>query len=1001
MLRTRWPAFVALAAAALLSGGFTASAHAANSAVTRTKAHLTCSASTVTGRLTDCPRVSATSPSGSRDKTTVAATPSNLAALVDTRTWTSGGGNTFPGADVPYGMVQWSPDTSPDRSDGGGYTYGDEALLGYSLTHISGPGCGAAGDVPILPMTGAFPSDLTDATTSFTNAGEVAQAGYYSAQSNAPDTVTSKFAETRRSAMGAFTYPQTTQADMLVKLMDSQNPDTATSAKVVGKDEIEGSVTSGDFCGENEYYTLYFDIAFDHPFTAAHVVTASGAKSPAAVELTFDTTSVRTVQAKVGISYVSDANALLDRQTENPGWNFGTVKKAAQESWNDLLGRIKVSGGSYAETQEFYSLLYKDFIQPNVTSDVNGQYMGADDMVHTLAKGQKAQYGIYSGWDIYHSLSQLQAMLDPAQAGDMVTSQLDYYAQNGLLQQWGYLNEDNYVMVGDPTTAIIADAYAFGARNFDTKTALKDMLAQADTVNDVRPGEALEARYGYLPENGTYGCCNAHGFASSLLEYDNADFALSQYANDLGDTTDATALEARANNWANIFDTSTDLLTPRLSSGAFVAGVGPTTTNHYVEGDAYEYLWDVPNDYAGLFSLLGGDAKVAPELRTYLSEPDGFGMYAQLTNEFDLGEQYALDYAGDPAGTQQAVNNIRYGMYLPGPSGLANNDDLGANSSNFIWEMLGMYPENPGSGTLVFNSPGFPHASISLPSGRTITINAPGTSPTRYYVDGLKINGTSHTTPYTGFTTLAKGATLDWTLGTKATGWASASAPPSYGPTFTGTAAVSPGSVTLEPGASATVDLRVTSLGSAAQTVSWSASGTGGVTADPASGTLSVPAGGTATAKLTITAGATITSNGLAYTWPDVPAGAPDAISAGGQTIPFASASGATRIGFIGSATNGPSSGTVTVTYTDGTTSTATLALPDWTLNAGGGTAPPGTDVVADTSYRNGTDGTMQQVATYLFSVNIPITSGKTVASVTLPATLDRGSIGIFDITSG
>ena len=189
--------------------------------------------------------------------------------------------------------------------------------------------------------------------TSFTNTGEVAQAGYYSAESNLPNTITSDFTETPHSAMGRFTFPETTQADFLVKLMDSQNGDSATSATIVGNDEIQGSVTSGDFCGEGvndgqvQQYTVYFDIVFDHPFTASQIITESGQTDPDSVFLTFDTTSNPVIQAKVGISYVSTANAKLNWQTENPGWNFGAVKSAAQADWNKLLGRIQVSGGSY------------------------------------------------------------------------------------------------------------------------------------------------------------------------------------------------------------------------------------------------------------------------------------------------------------------------------------------------------------------------------------------------------------------------------------------------------------------------------------------------------------------------------------------------------------------------------------------------------------------------------------------------------------------------------
>jgi predicted alpha-1,2-mannosidase len=823
------------------------------------------------GRVVNCPKPvsKAKRPAGARNTATVDQAPTDLAQLVDTRTWSSGGGNTFPGADVPFGMTQWSPDTMPNRSAGGGYNFGDTSITGYSLTHISGPGCGAAGDVPMLPMTGALPSgNPNNVTSPFTNTNEVAQAGYYSAQTNQPSTITSEFTATPHSAMARFTYPSTNQAGFLVKLMDSQNGDFGDSAQVVGNNEVIGSDTSGHFCGEvnndgqRQEYTVYFDITFDHPFTASQVVTNPGQTNPAAVYLSFDTTSNPVIQAKVATSYVSTDNAKLDWQTENPGWDFGAVKTAAQQSWNTLLGRMQVGGGSYAQTQMFYSLLYKDFMQPNISSDVNGQYMGADNKVHAVAAGQKDQYGTYSGWDIYHSLSQLQAMLDPDAAGDQAQSLLNYYAQDKLLQQWGYLQLNNYVMVGDPAQSIIADYYAFGAHNFNTSEALSDMLAQATTVNDVRPGEALEDKYGYLPEDGTYGCCNSHGQVPTLEEYDTQDLALSQFARALGDTKDADMLEARANNWENVFNPANGLLNPRNQDGSLVPGIIGTTTSHYVEGDAYEYMWNVPNNYAALINLLGGKAKAAAALRTYLSQPNGFGMFAQLTNEFDFGEQYAGLYAGDPAGTQLAVNNVRSTMYQPGPS-LDNNDDLGANSSTFIWEMLGMYPENSGSDNLVFNSPGFPHASISLPTGKTITINAPGASSTQFYVQNLKINGSPYQKLYVPFSSLADGATLDWTLGTTPSTWGTApqDAPPSYQAGLRpAVGSLSSQQVTVAPGGTATVTLGAQNATSARQSVQASLSAPAGLsaTADQG-GRINLPPSGQGQVTVTVHADASTT----------------------------------------------------------------------------------------------------------------------------------------------
>ena len=841
------------------------------------KASGTCSVNSQ-GRLIDCAKTmsKAQLPAGAKDTTILSQPVSNLADLVDTRTWTTDGGNTFPGADVPFGMVQWSPDTLPDRNAGGGYGFTDTTLDGYSLTHLSGPGCGAAGDVPILPVVGALPTgtDPNNVTTAFSHTDEVAQAGYYSAQSNGTtDPITSEFTATTHSSMGRFTFPSTTSAGFDIKLQGSQTTDTADTAQIVGDDEISGSVTTGDFCGESvndgqsQLYTVYFDIIFDQPFTSSQVITESGQKSPSAVYVSFNTTSNPVVQAKVGISYVSTADAQLNWITENPNWDFSGTKAAAQDSWNKLLGKIQVSGGTYDKTQEFYSLLYKDFLQPNVTSDVNGQFMGADEQVHTVPGGQQSQYGIYSGWDIYHSLSQLQAMLDPAAASDMAQSQLNYYSEDGLLQQWGYLQDNNYVMVGDPEDSIISDYYAFGAKGFNTQEALTDMLKEATTVNDARPGEALEQQYGYLPEDGTYGCCNAHGVVATMLEDDNSDLALSNFAASLGDTKDASMLEQRANNWENTFDPNNNLLTARYQNGSFEQGVVPTTQQNnepdYVEGDAIEYLWDVPNDYQALFNLLGGDSKVVPELENYLSQPNGFGNYDEISNEFDLGEQYALDYAGDPSGTQSVIRNIEDTVYLPGPAGLANNDDLGAESSQYIWEMLGLYPENPGSDTLLLNSPGFAHEQVSLSTGKSITVNAPDAA-NEYYVSSLKINGQSDQKLYTTYNTLSKGATLDWTLSQQPTKWGSAAGdvPPSY---TSGTSAtvgyLADQTADVAPGASGTVTVGANNATGTAQRVQVKITAPSGVTISPSTATITVPAHGSGTVKLTVEAAAGTTQN--------------------------------------------------------------------------------------------------------------------------------------------
>ncbi len=449
--------------------------------------------------------------------------------------------------------------------------------------------------------------------------------------------------------------------------------------------------------------------------------------------------------AKVGISYVSTANAKLNWQTENPGWNFDAVKSAAQQEWDDLLGKIqRLRRAPTPRPRSSTACSTRTSSSPTSRATSTGSSMGSDFKAHTLASGQQDQYGIYSGWDTFHSLAELQTILDPSAAGDQAQSLLNYYAENGILQQWGYLQLDNYVMVGDPAQSIIADYYAFGARNFNTSEALSDMLKQATTVNDVRPGEALEQQYGYLPENGSYGCCNPHGYVPTLLEYDSEDLALSHFAAAFGDHKDAAMLEQRANNWENVFDPAGNLLNPRNADGTFVSGITADQHRARMSRVTRTSTCGTRRTTTRRCSICSAaTARSLPRCRQYLSQPNGFGMFAQLTNEFDFGEQNALDYAGDPAGTQPAVNNIRNTMYPSGRADWQNNDDLGANSSSYIWEMLGLYPENSGIDNLVFASPGFPHASITLPNGHSITIDAPGASSTQYYVRSLTLNGAS------------------------------------------------------------------------------------------------------------------------------------------------------------------------------------------------------------------------------------------------------------------
>ncbi|HEV2635943.1 MAG TPA: lectin [Actinocrinis sp.] len=749
--------------------------------------------------------------------TATAALVTNPAALVNPFIGTTNQADDFPGADVPFGMVQWSPDT-PSRPSGGGYEYNDSSITGFSLTHISGPGCGAAGDIPVLPTVGAVSTSATDA---FSHSNESASAGYYKVALN--NGVTTQLTATTHSGMASFTFPSTTQANLVFKLNSSQNGDSNTQFNVVSNTEVSGQVTSGNFCGGGNTYTVYFDMVFNQSFatngTAAvpatlkpastgaasstapetpnkpvlHGTTPSTAAKPNAVTpqtsanngyVTFNTTSNQTVLAKVGVSYVSIANAVNNRNTENPNWNFSTTESAAQSSWNSVLNRAAISGGTAAQQAEYYTALYHSLLHPNVISDVNGQYPGFDGKVHTVDSGHGAAYGNFSGWDIYRSQAQLEGLLDPTAASDTAQSMVDDYAQTGIFPKWSEDNGETYVMVGDPADAILADYYAFGARNFNTSTALTDMIAEATNTGNVRPGLNYLAAPGYMPHNGTFGCCNFYGPVSTTLEYNTADFALSAYAGALGDANDQSTFANRAQEWRNVLDPNSGFVQPRDANGDWDTGFDPTSGNDMVEATSWIYTGMVPFDIAGLAQAKGGNTAMNQYLGTTLRSFTGANGYAWVGNEPSIELPWEYDYTGEPYQTQGTVRAIQDQIWTDAPSGLADgNDDLGEMSSWFVWSALGMYPETPGTADLALGSPLFTQAVVTLPSGNTLTINGNGAADNAPYVQSATWNGAAWNNAYAPTSAITSGGTLNYTLGTTAnTGWAAAAnqAPPSY-----------------------------------------------------------------------------------------------------------------------------------------------------------------------------------------------------------------------------
>ncbi len=691
--------------------------------------------------------------------------------------------DTFPGADVPFGMLQWSPDT-PSQNAGGGYEYGDHEITGFSLTHLSGPGCSVFGDFAMLPTVGAI-ADPAGAKQPFSHANEHAAPGWYAV--TLENGVSAALTVTQRTGLGSFTFPSSAQANVLINAASDQAGVIGASVRVVGNDEVTGSATSGAFCGMPDTFTVYFAAIFDRPFASSGTW---GAGSGAWVR--FDTTQNRSVKVKVSISYVGVAGALANLQAENRGWDLGAVYAAAVNQWRNVLGRVAISGGSAVEQTTFYTALYHAFLHPNVFSDADGRYRGFDGNVHHARTGH-LEYANYSDWDVYRSQIPLVALLDPDRASDMMQSLVDAAKQGGQLPRWALANAPTSVMGGDSVDPVIAGGYAFGARDFDVRGALAAMVRGASDVNLPREDgwyvERPELREyiarGYIVNTHTTSVSPVPNGASETLEYALDDFSIARLARALGDTSIYARFMQRSNNWANLFDTTTGSIAPRDSEGAFMqTAITDSGQSGFQEGNAAQYTWLVPQDLRDLVAGMGGTAAAQERLDTFFSQLNvgQNAPYAWLGNEPSLGSPWVYLSAGAPWRTQAVIREALLTLYGDSPTGLPGNDDLGEMSAWYVWSAIGLYPQNPAVRLLDIGSPLFTRVAITPPNGPAIEIDAPGASDDAAYVQSLEIDGRATQNPWFALP-MHGNVTLAFALGTTENEqWGSepGNAPPSY-----------------------------------------------------------------------------------------------------------------------------------------------------------------------------------------------------------------------------
>jgi predicted alpha-1,2-mannosidase len=779
------------------------------------------------------------------------------AALVNPLIGTTNGGNDYPGATLPLGMLAWSPEEPRNRPRAhvegvpgsmrddrgrpaapGGYEYTANRISGFSLTHLLGTGCaGASGDIPFMPYVGEVTSSPANDEgaeifgSTFSHDDETAEAGYYKVKLE--NGVTTELTTTLRTGAGRFTYPTAKPAVMLVRVANSETGSTDAHVKIDPTNRIvSGSVTSGNFCGylgttdRRSYYTLYFVAHFDAPFLSTGTWADSTVR-PATTEasggttygtngfvppakgsggwVVLDTSKSASVGVRVGISYVSEENAEANLHAENPpATTFEAVREKAHAAWNDALSRVQIEGGTRDQQIVFYTALYHTLLGENLSGDVDGRYIGMDGKIHSLSVHQKAQYGTFSGWDVYRSQLQLLTLLEPDVAGDFAQSLLNQANQNGgEWDRWTHNSGITHVMNGDPAAPSIADILAFGGSNFDAKAAYKSLLlaATVPTAHDLsnegcevecvgqRPSLDLWLKLHYIPVG-----ANAWGPAADTLEDATADFAVSELARRMGDDSTRRQFLERAQYWKNIFNphaTSEGGYIQNRNADGTWPKFDPASVDGFVEGSAAQYLWMVPFNAEGLFTILGGNEKASQRLSAFFYNPDGSlavtqsgGLHAELNNEPSIETPWLFDFLGQPWKTQEAVRKVLNTIWTNSPKGMPGNDDLGEMSSWYVWSAIGMYPEIPGRAELVLGSPLFTAIHIRRAAG-DIVVKAHNAGTNAPYVQSLKVNGKATTKTWLPERFVEHGGTLEFELSptpNKQWGTSAEDPPPSFQP---------------------------------------------------------------------------------------------------------------------------------------------------------------------------------------------------------------------------
>ncbi|MGW7381126.1 GH92 family glycosyl hydrolase [Streptomyces sp. NPDC054794] len=731
-----------------------------------------------------------------------AAEDSELTDLVNPFIGTENEGNTYPGAAVPFGMVQFSPDTGHNT----GYDYSQNHIRGFSLVHLSGVGCGLGGDLPVLPTTGEVTqTDDAKYQAEFSHDAEKASPGYYKV--GLKTGIDAELTATARTGVQRYTFPATDKANVLLNAGQSLHRNVSTKVEVLDNRTVRTTITGSGFCQDTKPYTVYTITRFDRPFTAhgtwnGSTVTDGSDTGRDGAYVRFDTTKDRTVEATTALSYVDAHGATVNLRAEG-GRSFDQVRDAARLAWEDRLETARAKGGSDTLRRTFYSSLYRSFLAPNIGSDADGRYTGWDQRIHR-ARGF-TYYQNWSLWDTYRTQSQLLSLLAPREARDMAISVIKIDEESGWLPKWGYGTVETNIMTGDPVTPFLTNAYQQGLLKGYEERAYRALKKNADGVPPAdSPAVGREANDEYIaggfapyikgrphvkPGDSDYD----HG-ASATLEYALSDAMLAQMARNLGHDADAARYAARAHNYRKIFDTSTGFFRARDASGAFTGPADPARSEGFHEGTAWQYQWLVPQDLPGMVGLIGGKQAANDRL-------DSFFAYDQLVrdpaktarevwvngpydyynadkynpqNEPDLIAPYTYLSTGQPWKTTDVVH-AALTLFTDAPTGMTGNDDLGTMSAWNVLSSIGIFPVQPGYDTWGLSTPVFERVDLRLdrryyPRG-ALTVTAPGTSDARRYIQSARVDNAPSGRTYLTTDALRHMRSLAFTVGTDPSGW--------------------------------------------------------------------------------------------------------------------------------------------------------------------------------------------------------------------------------------